>query len=279
MKTGVIISTYNNPKWLEKTLWGYTCQTRKADEIIIADDGSGEETRRLVSSFRDELPIRHVWHEDRGFRKSRILNSALLESTADYLIFTDQDCIPRADFIATHTERAGRGRYLSGGYFRLPMDISLAITRDDVESGRAFSLKWLRGKGLKPSFKCTKLSGCRAFARTMNAITPAHATWNGCNASGWRDDLMRANGFNEEMHYGGQDREFGYRLVNMGLRPVQIRYSAIALHLDHKRPYKTPETMEKNRRIMDETRRSGITETPYGIRQLHGGGKDDYKTL
>lgn len=279
MKTGVIISTYNNPKWLEKTLWGYTCQTRKADEIIIADDGSGEETRRLVSSFRDELPIRHVWHEDRGFRKSRILNSALLESTAEYLIFTDQDCIPRADFIATHIERAGQGLYLSGGYFRLPMDISLAVTRADVESGRAFSLKWLRRKGLKPGFKCTKLSGCDAFARMMNVITPAHATWNGCNASGWRNDLMRANGFNEEMHYGGQDREFGYRLVNMGLRPVQIRYSAIALHLDHKRPYKTAETMEKNRRIMDDTRRSGITETPYGIRQLHGGDNDDCKTL
>ena len=33
MTIGVVISTYNNPRWLEKTLWGYLCQTRKADEI------------------------------------------------------------------------------------------------------------------------------------------------------------------------------------------------------------------------------------------------------
>lgn len=269
MTTGIIISTYNNPRWLEKTLWGYTCQTQKADEIIIADDGSGSETRELIDSFASQLPIKHVWHEDKGFRKSRILNLALMKAEADYLIFTDQDCIPRADFVATHLHFARQGHYLSGGYFRLPMDISMNITRDDVASGRAFSLKWLRQQGLKPDFKCTKLFNNSTFAGFMNAITPAHATWNGCNASGWRTDLMKANGFNEEMHYGGQDREFGLRLVNMGLKPIQIRYSAIALHLDHKRPYKTKESIEKNRQIMKETRKSGIVQTPYGISQMH----------
>lgn len=270
MTTGVIISTYNNPRWLEKTLWGYTRQTRPADEIIIADDGSTDDTRRLVESFRNVLPLTHVWHEDKGFRKSRILNIALMQVRSEYLIFTDQDCIPRADFIETHLRYARKGYYLSGGYFRLPMDISLGITEDDVVSGRAFSLGWLRGMGLKTDIKCAKLFGNRAFARLMNAITPARATWNGCNSSGWRADLLAANGFNEEMHYGGQDRELGLRLVNMGLKPVQIRFSAIVLHLDHKRPYKTKESVEKNKRIMSETRRSGIVETLYGIRQMHG---------
>lgn len=45
MTIGVIISTYNNPKWLEKTLWGYEMQTRRADEIVVADDGSGRDRR------------------------------------------------------------------------------------------------------------------------------------------------------------------------------------------------------------------------------------------
>ena len=102
MTIGVIISTYNNPRWLEKTLWGYEHQLLKADEIIIADDGSGEETRQLIGRYAQRLPIRHVWHEDRGFRKTTILNRALEQATADYLVFTDQDCIPRADFLATH---------------------------------------------------------------------------------------------------------------------------------------------------------------------------------
>ena len=115
MKIGVIISTYNNPKWLEKVLWGYICQERKADEIIIADDGSTDETRQLLERYKSELPIKHIWHEDRGFQKSEILNKAIIASESEYLIFTDQDCIPREDFISIHEKYAEKGFFLSGG--------------------------------------------------------------------------------------------------------------------------------------------------------------------
>jgi glycosyltransferase involved in cell wall biosynthesis len=112
-KIGVIISTYNSPQWLEKTLWGYENQTIMPDEIIIADDGSKEETRKLVETFISKLPIKYVWHEDEGFQKSRILNKAIVLSTSDYLIFTDQDCIPRNDFVETHIKYAQKGYFLS----------------------------------------------------------------------------------------------------------------------------------------------------------------------
>lgn len=265
---GVVISTYNSPAWLEKVLWGYMYQTRPADEIVIADDGSRDETRILIDSFKERLPINHVWQPDEGFQKSRILNKALVAATADYLIFTDQDCIPRKDFIETHVKYAQEGYMLSGGYFKLPMDISKQITHEDIKSERAFSYSWLRKQGLKCSFKCTKLSTWKWFTKLMNHITPAGATWNGCNASGWRKDMLEINGYNEEMQYGGQDREFGLRLVNKGIKTKQIRYSAIALHLDHKRPYKTKETMEKNLGIRRETKRTGIIQTPHGIKKL-----------
>ena len=143
MTTGVVISTYNNPEWLEKTLLGYMSQSCKADEIIIADDGSTDDTRKLIERYSTHLPIIHVWHEDNGFRKTEILNKAISAATADYLIFTDQDCIPRRDFIETHRRYAREGYFLSGGYFKLPMDISRDITPDDIASGRAFDLKWL----------------------------------------------------------------------------------------------------------------------------------------
>ncbi|MFR9504320.1 MAG: glycosyltransferase family 2 protein [Rikenellaceae bacterium] len=268
MKVGVIISTYNNPAWLEKTLWGYLYQQRMADEIIIADDGSRDDTRELILSFSSRLPIKHIWHEDNGFQKSKILNLAIMASSADYLIFTDQDCIPRKDFIATHLKHAERGYLLSGGYFRLPMEISQRLTHEDILSENAFSLKWLKSMGLKSDFKSTKLYRCEWFTRMMNYITPAKATWNGCNASGWREDIIATNGFNEEMQYGGQDREFGERLFNRGIKSKQLRYSAIALHLDHKRPYKTRESIEKNKNIRRETRRSGILATPHGINKI-----------
>lgn len=264
---GVIISTYNNPRWLEKTLWGYLYQTRPADEIVIADDGSRDDTRQLIESFKSQLPIKHVWHEDQGFQKTEILNKAIVAAEADYLIFTDQDCIPREDFIATHAHHAEKGYFLSGGYFKLPMDTSLCITQADVESGKAFRLGWLHERGLKYSFKCTKLFRCPLYAWLLNHITPARASWNGCNASGWRADALAINGFNEQMHYGGEDREFGERLVNLGLRSKQLRYSAVLLHLDHKRPYKNKEEIEKNVAIRKNTRRQRIIETPNGIRK------------
>lgn len=266
IKVGVIISTYNNPKWLEKTLWGYLYQERMADEIIIADDGSKEETRLLIESFKDRLPIKHVWHEDNGFQKSKILNSAILASTADYLIFTDQDCIARKDFISTHLAYAEKGYLLSGGYFRLSMEVSNLISQADIENEDAFSAKWLKSKGLKIDFKATKLSKYKGFTQFMNFITPAKATWNGCNASTWREDVIATKGFNEMMQYGGQDREFGERLFNRGIKSKQIRYSAIALHLDHKRPYKTKESIDKNKNIRKETRKNKITVTPYGLK-------------
>ena len=265
MKIGVIISTYNNPAWLEKTLWGYMEQQRRADEIIIADDGSRDETRLLIERYQDVLPLRHVWHEDKGFRKTKILNEALRVATADYLIFTDQDCVPRADFIGVHEAYAQEGFFLSGGYFKLPMTVSTALTHDDIRLQQAFRLSWLRSKGLPLSFKCTKLIQKRWFSRWMNHITPTHATWNGMNSSGWRSDIMRARGFDERMQYGGEDRELGERLMNAGIRSKQIRYSAIVLHLDHHRPYVNQAAWDLNNRIRKETKQACLTETRHGL--------------
>jgi len=237
------------------------------DEIIIADDGSRDDTRQLIESFRDRLPVKHVWHPDNGFQKCRILNMAILEATSDYLIFTDQDCIPRNDFVEIHLKYAQKGYLLSGGYVRLPMELSKNIVEEDIRSGNAFSLRWSLKGGLPLNFKCTKLIKSKVFTNLMNFITPTRATWNGCNSSGWKADMLTINGFNEEMQYGGQDREFGERLVNLGIRSKQIRYSAILLHLDHSRPYKTPESIAKNVSIRKNTRKKKIIETPRGIKQ------------
>ncbi len=262
---GVVVSTYNNPAWLEKALWGYLCQDVPADEVVVADDGSTGDTAAMLERYRDLLPLRHVWHEDRGFRKTEILNKAVVASTSDYLIFTDQDCVPRRDFVAVHASQAERGHFISGGYFKLSLSLSLAITRGDVASGDAFSLAWLRQRGLGLGFRCTKLFHSPLYARALNAVTPARASWNGCNSSAWRDDILAVNGFNEEMRYGGEDREFGERLVNMGTRPLQRRYSAIVLHLDHDRPYVDPQAMARNDGIRRETRRKKVVWTPNGI--------------
>ena len=267
MHLSVIFSTYNSTEWLQKVLWGFELQTYRDFEIVIADDGSGDATREVVDSFRlrTGMKVIHVWHEDDGFQKSAILNKAITASSGDYLVFTDGDCIPRKDFLETHVRFAEQGRFLSGGYFMLPMETSKAIGEEDIRTGRAFDVSWLTAHGLKKTFKTMKLTASGSKAKFLNFITPTRPTWNGHNASGWKKDILAANGFNEDMKYGGQDRELGERLENAGIRGKQIRYSAICIHLDHKRGYKTEESIKFNQSVRTQTRKQKITRTPQGI--------------
>lgn len=260
------MSTYNAEEWLEKVIWGFSVQTEKDFEIIIADDGSGPKTKELLNRLREQIsmPLVHVWQEDKGFQKSQILNKAIIASNSDYLIFTDGDCIPRKDFVETHIKFREPGYFLSGGYFKLPMNISQAITKDDIFNQRCFDVGWLKSMGL-PSKNTSKLSATGLWAKFMNFITPTKPTWNGHNASGWKTDLVFINGFNQEMQYGGQDRELGERLFNKGLKSKQIRYSAICVHLDHARGYVNEETWKKNYAIRENTRKNKVVKTPVGI--------------
>ena len=271
MTASVIFSTYNSEDWLEKTIIGFSVQTFKDFEIIIADDGSREATKVLIDRLRAEIsiPIIHVWQEDNGFQKSQILNKAIIASSSDYLIFTDGDCIPREDFVEVHIKHREQGYFLSGGYYKLPMDISIAITRKDIVAQNCFNLNWLKSQGLKSSGKNIKFIASGLSAKILNFITPTNASWNGHNSSGWKEDLVAVNGFNQEMQYGGQDRELGERLFNKGLKSKQIRYSAICVHLDHKRGYVNKETWNKNYDIRANTRTNKVIKTPIGIDSNH----------
>ena len=268
-QVSVIFSTYNSVAWLEKVLWGFANQDYPNLEIVIADDGSDVETKKKILELKHDfnLNLNHVWQPDEGFQKSRILNKAIEASSSDYLIFTDGDCIPRHDFVSVHTQNAKRGYFLSGGYFKLPMETSLKIDKEDIFNGNAFEKKWLLTNGLPWTYKLLKLTSTGWWEKALNRFTPAGAPWNGHNSSGWKSDLLQVNGFDERMQYGGQDRELGERLFNLGLKSKQIRYSAICVHLDHKRGYATPESISKNQAIRKVTRNSGKTWTPYGIKK------------
>lgn len=264
---GVVITTYNSPLWLEKVLTGYECQGDADFETIVADDGSTQETRELIDRFRErgQLNIRHVWHEDQGFRKTEILNKAIAETDVDYLIFTDGDCIPRSDFISVHRHHARPNCFLSGGYLKLTMPVSEAIGAEDVRTQRCFDRSWLLRQGQTRNHKLWKLVKSSHLAGWLNRLTPAKASWNGMNSSTWRDALVRVNGFDERMQYGGLDRELGERLWNLGFQSQRVRYQAICLHLDHKRGYSKPEIWQRNNAIRADVRSTGRSWTPYGL--------------
>lgn len=268
MFVSIIISTYNSPIWLEKVLNGYIAQSIKSFEIIIADDGSDDETKKVINNYRDQyLSIQHIWHEDKGFRKCEILNKAIIQANSDYLIFTDGDCIPREDFIEMHLKHREKGHFLSGGYFKLPMQLSIAIQKQDILNQNCFSLPWLKRNGLKRSFKNNKLGSYKLLTHILNLITPTKPSWNGHNSSGWKDDILAVNGFDERMKYGGEDRELGERLENSGINGKQIRYKAICVHLDHSRSYVNAEDWQRNNSIRQETKSNRAIWTKFGIKK------------
>ena len=266
-KISVIVSTYNAEEWLKKVLWGFNCQIFKDFEVIVADDGSGPRTKALLEELSSQVfyPIIHIWQEDDGFQKSRILNKAVEACNAEYIIMTDGDCIPREDFVEVHYINKEIGYFISGGYYMLPMNISKMITLEDIENQNCFNIHWLKEKGIPKTFKNNKLTASGVISKLLNTFTPTNASWNGHNSSGWKKDILNVNGFDERMQYGGQDRELGERLFNFGIKSKQLRYSAVCVHLDHKRGYKTPESIAKNQSIRKETRSNKVVWTHYGI--------------
>ncbi len=269
MKFGVIITTYNSPLWLEKVLWGYENQTDSDFEVIIADDGSGQKTLDVIEKFkeRNKLNILHVWHADDGFRKTEILNKALVKTKSDYLMFTDGDCIPRADTIEVHKEKSEEGRFCSSGYYKLAMPVSELISEEHIKSGDAFDYQWLLKNGQPKSRKSRKLTATGVWRDVCNFVTPAGTTWNGANSSAFKEDILAVNGFDERMKYGGEDREMGERMMHNGIKGKQIRYNTICIHLDHQRGYETPDAWDINKNIRKEVAKNKRTWTDFGIKK------------
>jgi glycosyltransferase involved in cell wall biosynthesis len=264
---GVVFTTYNRPRDLARVLAGYARQTYGRFEVVIADDGSGQETRDCIERARRDwnLDIRHVWHPDDGFRKCKILNRAIEETRAEYLIFSDGDCIPHPEFIAGHMELARPGHFISGGCVRLGEQATRAVQAADVLDGRAFDARWLLANG-ESAVNLRKLRlSAPPWHNVMNTITTTKPTWNGHNSSTWREEVLAVNGFDERLGYGGLDREFGERLERCGMKGIQARYSLICLHLDHPRPYRAREIMDANMRIRRDNARMRVRRTAHGL--------------
>ena len=270
MTTAVILATYEQPRALELSLWGYAMQTDRDFRIIVADDGSSLETQEVIDRARSAMGLRieHVWQPDRGFRKSEILNRAIAAAHEDYLIFSDGDTIPRNDLIRTHLDLAERGRYLAGGYIKLPAVVSDAITVDDVRSGSALDLNWLRARGYRAGRHALRFTRSRTWGALLDRATSQKVRWHGNNASTYREYLIAVDGFDMEMGYGGQDAALGDRMENLGVKPKRIRYRTLAVHLEHERPWRDPEGMRRNMDIRRRIRATGETRATRGISKL-----------
>ena len=235
MKTAVIVTTYNRPDALAALLAGYQAQRDAQFELLIADDGSTDDTRRVIEGFKSRapFPVTHVWHEDRGFRAAAIRNRALAATRADYIVFSDGDCVPVPRFVAQHLRLAERGWFVAGNRILLSEGFTRRVLRDELPIH-----EWTFGAWLGAWFR-------RDINRWLPLVTlpdggfrkAAPQRWEGvktCNLAAWRDDLLRVNGLDETYSgWGLEDSDLVIRLLHAGVKHKSARFAAPVFHLWH----------------------------------------------
>lgn len=247
----VVLATYNWPQALRLCLQGLSEQTDKNFEVVIADDGSTDETAQLIKSCSQSLDIKikHVWQQDVGFRKAMVLNKAMAESVGEYLVFLDGDCLAQPDFIERHRKLSQSGVMVTGSRVLL----GKILTEQLCESGH-WSYK---------NFLSNALS--YRLAGELNKIFPLifrvpdnsmrlykNFVWRrikGCNMAVWREDALKIQGFDENLQgWGHEDADFVFRLQQAGIRRKSGAWATEVLHLWH--PSASQENAAKNAEIV-----------------------------
>ena len=267
MKTAVIVTTYNRPDALAAVLAGYAVQRDAKFELVVADDGSTEDTRAVVAAFKSQarFPVAHVWHEDRGFCAAAIRNRALAATGAEYIVFSDGDCVPAQHFVAQHQRFAERGWFVAGNRILLGEAFTQRVLGAALPIHEWRGAQWL-GAWLR-----------RDINRWLPLVTlpdggfrkAAPQRWEGvktCNLAAWRDDLLRVNGLDETYEgWGLEDSDLVIRLLHAGVKHKSSRFSAPLFHLWH--PDNDRSRLTENQRRLDAILHSDRVAAQTGVSQ------------
>jgi glycosyltransferase involved in cell wall biosynthesis len=231
----VIVSTYDRADALDAALRALTRQSDRRFEVVVADDGSGPATAAVVRRWAAaaRVPVKHVWHEDRGFRLAAIRNRAILASAGAYLVFLDGDCIARGSFGAAHRRLAEPGWCVTGTRVLLSRALTARILAEGLETESWRLPRWLalrtRGEFNRVAPLLTlPLGGLRKLTA---------GRWRGARGSNmafWRADLDRVDGFDASFNgWGREDSDLLIRLIRAGVRRKDGRFAGGVLHLWH----------------------------------------------
>lgn len=257
MKTALLISTYNWEKALDLVLKSVSVQSMMPDEIIIADDGSAEETAHLVKSYQSQLavPIIHVWHEDKGFRKSEILNKSVARSSAEYIVQIDGDCILHKNFVQDHIKKSKKGIYLYGSRVNILPEYVNSIFKNKTIKFNLFS-KEIKNK--------TRAIHFPLLSELYKPHTGISKKFRGCNVSYWKSDFFAVNGYNEDFEgWGREDSDLAIRMANNGILAQRLRYAGILYHIHHQ--VNSKHNLEKNNQLQQKTISENISWNQNGV--------------
>lgn len=226
----ILVATYNRPAFLELLLMGLSVQTVKRFEVVVCDDGSTPETLDMVEAIAPNLHfgLRYVWHEDKGFRKARILNKGIIASCSDYLIFIDDDCVPHKRFIEGHLKRRKQNSLVFGKLVRIDPTLSSTISPEMIVRGDLHNSPFFTA-----SKKLKLISAWIRFYRHLFQNKPLRPKLYGAKFAVDKASLYRVNGFNEGFEgWDYEDNELRMRLVNNDIRMKEAILCAIVFHLD-----------------------------------------------
>jgi glycosyltransferase involved in cell wall biosynthesis len=231
----VILTTYQREDALDAVLRALSRQTDRAFEVIVADDGSGPPTHAVVErrAAQADIPIRHVWQEDRGFRLAEIRNRAIRTSSGTYCIILDGDCIPRPNFIAVHRRLAEPGWFVTGNRILMSRELTERVLAEASEA-ECFGLQeWI---ALRRRGRINRLAPLLSLPLGPLRKLRSHA-WRGaraCNLALWRRDLDRVDGFDATYNgWGLEDSDLLIRLLRAGIRRKDGNFATGVLHLWH----------------------------------------------
>ena len=231
----VIVTTYNWAAALELCLNSLYAQSDRHFEIIIADDGSLAEQLTLTKSYLADspVPIYYVYHEDQGFRAGTIRNKAVAQSSGEYLIFLDGDCMVYSDFIATHRYLAESGFFVAGNRVLLSQAFTQEVMTERLplyEKSVAYFLKLRLQDKINRLMPFLKLP--LGFLRKIQPKKWQKAMT--CNLAIWREDFLRVNGFDELFQgWGYEDSDLVIRLIHSGVKRKEGRFAVPVLHCWH----------------------------------------------
>lgn len=234
-ETALIVSTYNRPDALSAVLRALSRQTTKDFEIVVADDGSGSQTGDVVHAWTAKVgvPLRHVWHEDRGFRLAEIRNRAIAASASRYLIFLDGDCIARSDFVAAHRALAKPGHFVAGNRVLLSRVLTQDILANNLEPETWSLGDWAKrrvGGEINRLLPLVSLP----LGPLRNRLATRWEGVRGGNFAFFRADLDRVDGFETSFTgWGLEDSDIVIRMIRAGVRRKDGRFATGVLHLWH----------------------------------------------
>ena len=225
--TTLVIATYNWPEALRCCLLSVARQKKLPAEVVIADDGSDERTYNLIHQFQEKfpVPILHVWHEDLGFRKTKILNKAVLGSSGEYIIQVDGDVILHPSFIEDHIAAAETGSFVRGSRARLTAAKTMALL------GKAETDIGFYSRGVYNRLNAVRLPVFRSFGQRKEMKS---RNVRGSNLAFWKRDFVKINGYNNALNgWGHEDEELAARFINNNIAKKIVKLSAVQFHLHH----------------------------------------------